>query len=481
MMMNRWQVQSLNQKGIALEDVGKIDEAIATFSKALAIDEDDTAYYWRAFCYMTHKKDYRRAIEDYTQAIRIQEELWPTIVKKVKQGRGPGDVIPETYCFRSHCYEEVGQYKLALNDLEMALKRYPSKFLETKLRQNKANLLTFKLNSKPEMANAEINIAAKSETDENELAKLYFSEALNHMTLHNFEKVIEAATKSLKFDPHNQLNYLNRAQAYYSIGELDKALADVKHASNYLQNEATDPEKAGVYNLVARIYMKKCQWDKALIEINKAIRLSTNKGDRGEYSKYLVNRAAIYNGMRELEMSLDDLNTAIHLAPKYAIAYKARGQLYKQLQQFDEAIKDFTSCLKYSANQDATAYYERAAVYASSGNHDKAIEDCNSGLKLVPNDPKFQELLSTIQMAHLTGVKLNAPPTDPNVFDTPIFAPISDTLALPHDTHRCFHCKRVSTEKMKRCSACRSAFYCSVACQKKDWPSHKKKCKSNEE
>jgi hypothetical protein len=36
--------------------------------------------------------------------------------------------------------------------------------------------------------------------------------------------------------------------------------------------------------------------------------------------------------------------------------------------------------------------------------------------------------------------------------------------------------KRSSYTKMKKCSRCRSATYCSVECQKQDWNRHKATC-----
>lgn len=40
--------------------------------------------------------------------------------------------------------------------------------------------------------------------------------------------------------------------------------------------------------------------------------------------------------------------------------------------------------------------------------------------------------------------------------------------------YRCCICRKQGD--MKRCSKCKSAFYCSVDCQKKDWRTHKPKC-----
>lgn len=42
--------------------------------------------------------------------------------------------------------------------------------------------------------------------------------------------------------------------------------------------------------------------------------------------------------------------------------------------------------------------------------------------------------------------------------------------------HRCFNCDE-DFSKMKMCSKCKVAFYCSRKCQKEDWvKGHKEKC-----
>ena len=45
--------------------------------------------------------------------------------------------------------------------------------------------------------------------------------------------------------------------------------------------------------------------------------------------------------------------------------------------------------------------------------------------------------------------------------------------------NRCGGCGIERMEAMNRCSRCKAVNYCSKACQKTDWPKHKKVCKEN--
>ncbi|KAI0682716.1 hypothetical protein C8T65DRAFT_750161 [Cerioporus squamosus] len=62
---------------------------------------------------------------------------------------------------------------------------------------------------------------------------------------------------------------------------------------------------------------------------------------------------------------------------------------------------------------------------------------------------------------------------------SPLFAvSYLETVGRDPSAHKCSVCRRRGKPKMMTCSKCQKARYCSTACQKKDWPRHKPKCKA---
>ena len=55
----------------------------------------------------------------------------------------------------------------------------------------------------------------------------------------------------------------------------------------------------------------------------------------------------------------------------------------------------------------------------------------------------------------------------------------SDCCCDEVPTPYCSVCLKKPEEKLKRCSQCKAVYYCSVGCQKRDWPKHKPACCAN--
>jgi tetratricopeptide (TPR) repeat protein len=117
-----------------------------------------------------------------------------------------------------------------------------------------------------------------------------------------------------------------------------------------------------------------------------------------EYYWAFLNRASTYDDERmrrpdQLKRAVDDCNQALKLIPSeskdLATAYARRGNAYRHLKAFDEAIADYTKSLQF-VKDDPKVYYYRGLCYEGKGDskHAKADKDMGIRLGYKPNSSK---------------------------------------------------------------------------------------------
>jgi tetratricopeptide (TPR) repeat protein len=81
--------------------------------------------------------------------------------------------------------------------------------------------------------------------------------------------------------------------------------------------------------------------------------------------------------------AISDLTEQIRQDPSDPYLYYARGDAYKDLEDFDKAISDFTKALKLNAqfSEASNAHMMRADAYYELKQYNKAIEDCTATIK----------------------------------------------------------------------------------------------------
>lgn len=164
------------------------------------------------------------------------------------------------------------------------------------------------------------------------------------------EGYIKLYTATLTLNPKVVEDYIKRGNAYSSIGEHDKAIADY----------------------------------------DQAIKLKPN------YAKAYYNRGKLYVEADEYDKAIEDFSVAISLEPEHADAYGCRGTLYSEKGEYDKAIGDFSIEIKLRPD-DAETYYDRGKIYGEKGEYDKAIEDFSKAVEL---NPEFPEVYATRALAY---------------------------------------------------------------------------------
>ena len=91
------------------------------------------------------------------------------------------------------------------------------------------------------------------------------------------------------------------------------------------------------YTLRGSAYNNTGEYDKAILDLNKAIELDSN------YANAHVARGFAYNRKGEYDKAILDLNKAIELDPNHAIDYYSRGIAWLYLREWEEARSNLTT------------------------------------------------------------------------------------------------------------------------------------------
>lgn len=95
---------------------------------------------------------------------------------------------------------------------------------------------------------------------------------------------------------------------------------------------------------------------------------------------YYKIRGDIWLELEEYESAREDYNDAIKINAQYSEAFRSRGLLEYNIGNYMQSIKDFTSSIQIEVK--ATTYFNRACAYDEINNFDEAIKDYMMAIKL---------------------------------------------------------------------------------------------------
>ncbi len=90
-----------------------------------------------------------------------------------------------------------------------------------------------------------------------------------------------------------------------------------------------------------------------------------------------------YRNKNDLEKAIADYTEAVKLDPQLAKAFLNRAVVHFHLKDYDAAIADSTQAIKINP-QYAEAYHNRGTAYGSKGNYTEALADIDQALKINP-------------------------------------------------------------------------------------------------
>jgi len=334
-----------NNRGIAYDNLGETDRAIADFNIAIHMKTDYAkAYNNRGLSYSTKGMN-QEAITDFDIAIRLNH------------------IYAIAYNNRGIAYDNLGETDRAIADFNVAIQLNPN---YAKAYFNRG---TSYANKKMlDQAIADFNISIRINPN---FFQAYINRAISYKNKGHNDQAIADFNTALRLNPYEFSTYFSRGNTYYEIGMIDRAIADFDIVIQL------NPNYANAYHNRGVIYADKEMIDQAIADFTTTIQLSPNS--KFSYSQ----RGKIYAEIGMIEESIADFTQTIRLSPDDASAYTERGESYRKIEMIDHAIADHTEAIRLNPNF-ALAYFNRGNNYAKKGMTDEAIKDYDIVIRLLP-------------------------------------------------------------------------------------------------
>jgi adenylate cyclase len=201
-------------------------------------------------------------------------------------------------------------------------------------------------------------------------------------TKENYEKARPLFEEAIALDPNFVLPYVYLGYCHLGLARWSKTPAkSIQTALELAQKAmAIDETHDGPHRLLATIYRRKRQHDKALAEVEKAIDLNPNSSE-----SYMMLSLTLGEMGRWKESVLYG-EKSLRLSPfPGAFPFLALGRAYFMTEQYDKSIATFKKALKVSP-KFKLAYVYLAECYNALGRDSEAAAAVKEVFRL---DPKF--------------------------------------------------------------------------------------------
>ena len=183
----------------------------------------------------------------------------------------------------------------------------------------------------------------------------------------------------------NALNYFADGIEALDVQDFEGA------AQSFKQAIALEPQNLEFQYHLAVTYVRLKKNDEALEIFESLI-----KKDPKNYFKAYFDIAGVYSREGTFQKALDTLNLADQAAPNSARVYLEKGYVYKNLKEYDQAIKSFNRAKELDPKESQLVYYLIGAVDLEREEFENANLMFKKAIQIAPNTPLAQNARQTI-------------------------------------------------------------------------------------
>ena len=381
-------------------------QAIADYTQAIQLDPKDAIYYSLRGSIYSKLKDYKQAISDLTETIRRDPKNAPYTMQGLRYSEfkdnkgflsGYTGFMSKAYATRGVTYYELKEYKLAIDDYTQAIKidsqnaEYYAfrggiySFLKEykqaiddytqaiKIDHKKAIYYDFRGLAYLQLKDYKQAIANYTQAIkiDHKNATYYGGRGFAYFQLKDYKQAIDDYTQAIKIDPKKAIYYSARGEAYFQLKDYKQAIDD------YTQAIKLKPDFTEAYYVrgIAHYFLK--DYKQAIDDWNQAIKL------KPDFTEAYTNLGIVYYEMGEVETAINYWRNAIKINSNVAEAHLALGVALYAKGDKEAGLKSAETALKLDKR------FGKIEFLKENNWGDKLIKDSQELL----NNPKIKVLI----------------------------------------------------------------------------------------
>jgi tetratricopeptide (TPR) repeat protein len=374
------------------EDYGR---AIADFTRVIELNPSSDHYVERGEIYQKAGEN-AKALADFNEAVRLNPDNWLAYSARrsvyFRQGATESQIADLKEILRlrpdddtnrlllAQAYDKKGEHDRAIAMLDKLLAERPDNFDAYHYR-GQIYISTHEFDA----AIADANQLIRLKPDKGDG---YHLRALAYVNKKDFDHAIADLSQAIRADPDRADIYMSRAAIYDLKGDYEHAIADVSEAIKLPMGTPSNQSFANASPDYRKVYIKLLQgqytqratyranlgdFENAIADCNEAVRLWPDGSDgyRG--------RGLIYYWQKQYDLALQDFDKALRLDPNGDSRFlKAIALIH--LSRIDEATTEVNIGLTSGANRDLFLTARGEIAYAQS-KYAQAVDDYSEAMK----------------------------------------------------------------------------------------------------
>jgi len=333
-------------KGFALHNLGRYDEAINCFDEAIRLDPNLAPAWYNKGLSLGKLERYEDAINAFNEAIRLDPN-------------------------HANAWYSKGNALFSQGNYDEAIKAFDETI---RLNPNYANAWNNKGNALHDLGKYDEAIKAFDETirlDPNH-ANAWYNKGNALHDLGKYDEAIKCYDEAIRLDPNHANAWNNKGNVFGRQGKYDDAINCFDEAIRL------DPNYAEPWYNKGTILEGQGKYDEAIQAYDEAIRLNPN------YANAWYNKGAALGKQGKYDDAIQAYDEAIRLNPNYVNAWNNKGYALGKQSKYDDAIQAYDEAIRLNPNY-ANAWNNKGNVFGRQGKYDDAINCFDEAIRLDPN------------------------------------------------------------------------------------------------